>query len=116
MAAAKALLTAAGLLKPMSRQLKKSTATEHATSSSSTATEHATDVSRVHVALLQSITADRAASTDDVSRLPLTGLPMSTSELQASASEDGYFLGDNDLEKIVALLLDGSGFPIEPPY
>ena len=30
---------------------------------------------------------------------------MSTSKLQASASEDGFLLGDNDLEKIVALLL-----------
>ena len=88
MAAARALLTAAGLL-------KKSTATEHAPSSSSTATEHATSSSPL----------DSAASTDDVSRLPLTGLPMSTSKLQASASEDGYLLGDNDLEKIVALLL-----------
>jgi hypothetical protein len=111
--AAKALLTAAGVLQHNKKLLKKSTATEHATSSSSTATEHATfssppdpaaidratDVSRVHQALLQSI------STDDVSRLPLTGLPMSTSKLQASASEDGYLLGDNDLEKIVALLL-----------
>ena len=84
MAAAKALLSAAGLLKHNKKLLKKSTATEHATSSSP---------------------PDPAASTDDVSRLPLTGLPMSTSKLQASASEDGYLLGDNDLEKIVALLL-----------
>ena len=30
---------------------------------------------------------------------------MSTSKLQASASEDDFCLGDNDLEKIVALLL-----------
>ena len=30
---------------------------------------------------------------------------MSTSKLQASASEDGFLLGDDDLEKIVALLL-----------
>ena len=30
---------------------------------------------------------------------------MSTSKLQASASEDGFLLGDNDLERIVALLL-----------
>ena len=95
MAAAKALLNAAGLLKDNKKLLKKSTATEHATSSSSTATEHATSSSP----------PDPAASTDDVSRLPLTGLPMSTSKLQASASEDGYLLGDNDLEKIVALLL-----------
>ena len=95
MAAAKALLTAAGLLCSNKKLLKKSTATEHATSSSSTATEHATSSSP----------PDPAASTDDVSRLPLTGLPMSTSKLQASASEDGYLLGDNDLEKIVALLL-----------
>ena len=95
MAAAKALLSAAGLLKHNNKLLKKSTATEHATSSSSTATEHATSSSP----------PGPAASTDDVSRLPLTGLPMSTSKLQASASEDGYLLGDNDLEKIVALLL-----------
>ena len=89
------------------RLLEKSTATEHATSSSSTATEHATDVSRLHVALLQSMTPDRAASTDDVSRLPLTGLFSTSRPLlpAASASEDGYLLGDNDLEKIVALLL-----------
>ena len=84
MAAAKALLSAAGLLKPNTKLLKKSTATERATSSSQ---------------------PDPAASTDDVSLLPLTGLPMSTSKLQASASEDGFLLGDNDLEKIVALLL-----------
>jgi hypothetical protein len=84
MAAAKALLTAAGLLKPNTKLLKTSTATELATSSSQ---------------------PDPAASTDDVSLLPLTGLPTSTSKLQASASEDGFLLGDNDLEKIVALLL-----------
>ena len=73
MAAAKALLTAAGLPKPNTKLLKKSTATERATSSSQ---------------------PDPATSTDDVSLLPLTGLPMSTSKLHASASE-----------KIVALLL-----------
>ena len=77
MAAAKALLSAAGLLKHNKKLLKTSTATEHPTSSSSTATEH--------------------ASTDDVSRLPLTGLTMSTSKLQASTSEK--------IEKIVALLM-----------
>ena len=79
MAAAKALLIAAGLLKQNQKQLKKSSATERSTSSSSTATEH--------------------------SRLPLTGLPRSTSKLQASASEDAPLLEDYDLEKIVALLL-----------
>ena len=79
MAAAKALLIAAGLLKQNKKLLKKSSATERSTSSSSTATEH--------------------------SRLPLTGLPMSTSKPQASASEEAYLLGDNDLENIVALLL-----------
>ena len=84
MASAKALLSAAGLLKPNTKLLKESTATEHATSSSQ---------------------PDPAASTDDVPRLPLTGLCMSTSKLQASASEDDFCLGDNDLEKIVALLL-----------
>ena len=40
---------------------------------------------------------DPAASTDDVSFLPLTGLPMSTSKLQAAASENRFLLGDNDL-------------------
>ena len=80
MAAAKAMFTAEG-------SLKKSTATEHAPSASSTATEHATSSSPL----------DSAASTDDVSRLPLTGLTMSTSKLQASTSEK--------IEKIVALLL-----------
>jgi hypothetical protein len=84
MAAAKALLTAAGLLEPKTELLETSTATELATSSSQ---------------------PDPAASTDDVFLLPLTGLPMSTSKLQASASEDGFLLGDNALEKIVALLL-----------
>ena len=84
MAVTKALLSAADLLKPNTKLLKKITATERATSSSQ---------------------PDPAASTDDVSLLPLTGLPMSTSKLQASASEDGFSLGDNDLEKIVALLL-----------
>jgi hypothetical protein len=84
MAAAKALLTAAGMLKPKTRLSKTSTATEYATSSSQ---------------------LDSAASTDDVSLGPLTGLPMSTSKLQATASEDKLFLGDTDLEKIVALLL-----------
>jgi len=79
MAAAKALLIAAGLLKR-----KTSTATEHARSSSQ---------------------PDSAASTDDVSLWPLTGLPRSTSKLQASASVDDFSLGDDDLEKIVALLL-----------
>ena len=95
MAAAQALLSAAGLVKPNTKLLKKSTATERATSTSkSTATERAT------------------SSTDDVSLLPLTGLPMSTSKLQASAAEDSEMIGedcrtagDNDLEKIVALLL-----------
>ena len=89
MAAAKALLSAAGLLKQNKKLLKKSTATEHATSSSSTATEHATSASP----------PDPAASATGDSRLPLTGLPMSES------SENGYLLGHNDLEKIVALLL-----------
>ena len=78
--ATNALLSAAGLLNPDTKLLKISTATEHATSASSTATEHAP-----------------AASTDHVSRLPLTGLPKSTSERQRTIGED--------LEKIVALLL-----------
>ena len=76
----KPLPRAAGLLKHGTKLHKKSTATERATSASSTASEHAP-----------------AASTDDISRLPLTGLPMSTSELQTTIGED--------LEKIVALLL-----------
>ena len=89
MAAAKALLSASGLLKPNTKLLKNSTATELATSSSnSTATELATSSSQ----------PDPAASTDGVSRLPLTGL-------QGFASEDGFLLGDNDLTKTVALLL-----------
>ena len=67
--AAKKLLSAAGLLDRDTKLLKMSTATEHAP----------------------------AASTDDVSRLPLTGLAMSTSELQNTIGKD--------LEKIVALLL-----------
>ena len=71
MAAAKALLIAAGFLKQNKKLVKKSSATERSTSSSSTATEH--------------------------SRLPLTGLPMSTSKLQAAASENRFLLGDNDL-------------------
>ena len=82
MALAKALFAAAGLTRA---------ATEHASfSSRSTATEHATDP---------------ADSTEDVTLRRLTEPPMSTSKLQASASEDAYLLGDNDLEKIVALLL-----------
>ena len=59
MAAVQALLSAAGVLKPNTKLLKKSTPTEHATSSSqpAEATEHA------------------------VSRLPLTGIRMSVSQL-----------------------------------
>ena len=86
--ATNALLSAAGLLNPDTKLLKISTATEHATSASSTATEHAP-----------------AASTDDVSRLPLTGLPMSTSELETTIGED--------LENCRTASVDGSGFPIE---
>ena len=40
---------------------------------------------------------DPAAFTNDVSFLPLTGLPMSTSKLQAAASENRFLLGNNDL-------------------
>ena len=78
MAAVQALLSAAGVLKPNTKLLKKSTATEHATSSSqsdpattSNATEHA------------------------VSRLPLTWIQMFTSKHHAQLL----------LEKIVALLV-----------
>ena len=98
-AVAKAMLSAAGLLKPNTKLLKKSTATEHATCSSqpdpaafiSTATELATSSSQ----------PDPAASTDDVFRLSLTGL-------QRSASGNSFvnmISWNNDLEKIVALLL-----------
>ena len=71
MAAAKALLSAVATARAKTNTtlLKKSTATEHARS-----------------------------STGDVSRLPLTGL-------QGSDSENGFVLNDNDLEKIVSLLL-----------
>ena len=106
MAAAKALLTAAGLLKPpkTSKTPKTSTATEHtelswnhtalatALATTSTATEHAAS----------SFQLDPAATTDDVALGPLTGLSISTPRW---SSEDGLFLGDPDLEKIVALLL-----------
>ena len=106
MAAAKALLTAAGLLKPpkTSKTPKTSTATEHtdlswnhtalatALATTSTATEHAAS----------SFQLDPAATTDDVALGPLTGLSISTPRL---SSADCLFLGDTDLEKIVALLL-----------
>ena len=58
----------------------------------STATEHAASSSQL----------DPAATTDDVALGPLTGLSISTPRW---SSEDGLFLGDPDLEKIVALLL-----------
>ena len=92
MASAKALLAAAGVLKPST-----STATEHAAKlpKTSTATEHATSSSQ----------PDTAASMEDAPLRPLTGLPMSTSKPQASASLDYFSLGDSDLEKIVALLM-----------
>ena len=93
MAVAKALLCAAGtlegLLEKKTELIEKSTARAHALSSSSTATEHATSA----------IPPDPAASATGDSRLPLTGLP------RLEASENGYLLGHNDLEKIVALLL-----------
>ena len=83
MALAKALFAAAGLIRA---------ATEHASfSSRSTATEHATDP---------------ADSTEDVTLRRLTEPPMSTSKLQASASEEcDLAFEEEDLEKIVALLL-----------
>ena len=62
-------------------RLEKSTATEHATSSSSTATEHATSSSR----------PDPAASTNEISFF-------------LGSNEDRFLLGDNDLHKIAALL------------
>ena len=90
MSAAKALLSASGALKKSTSAsciLKKSAATERATSSG---------------VLKKSTATERATSS---SLLPLTGLPVSTSKQQASASDDGFLLGDDDLEKIVALLL-----------
>ena len=91
--AAKALLCAAGtvegLLEKKTELMKKSTARAHAVASSSTATEHATSASP----------PDPAASATGDSRLPLTGLP------RLESSENGYLLGNKDLEKIVALLL-----------
>ena len=78
MAAAKALLAAAGLLKPCSRSKTKQPNT-------SAATEHATSSDEVTLRI-------------DVKVRPLTGLSTST-------SEDGALLADDDLEKIVALLL-----------
>ena len=77
MAVARALLKAAGLLKPKTKQPDTSAATEHATSS------------------------DQVALRIDIAVRP----PTLTSSEQASASEDGALLGDDDLEKIVALLL-----------
>ena len=82
MAVAKALLCAAGtvegLLEKKTELMKKSTATEHASSASP---------------------PDPAASVTGDSRLPLTGLP------RLESSENDYLLGNKDLEKIVALLL-----------
>ena len=75
MAAARALLTAAGLLKPKTKLSKTSTATEHSTSSSQ---------------------LDPADSTDVKSR---------RSKLQAAASESGFWLEDDALNNIVALLM-----------
>ena len=102
MAAAKALLAAAGFLHSTATEHaakpNTSTATEHAAKlpNTSTATEHATSSSQL----------DTAASTKDVPRWPLLyGLPMSTSKPRASASEDDFPSGDSDLGKIVALLL-----------
>ena len=103
MSVAKALLSASGVLKKRTSAsgiLKKSAATERATSSGvlkkSTATERATSSS----------TATERASTDHVFRLPLTGIPSpSTATERASDVGDGFLLGDDDLEKIVALLL-----------
>ena len=103
MSAVKALLSASGVLKKRTSAsgiLKKSAATERATSSGvrkkSTATERATSSS----------TATERASTDHVFRLPLTGIPSpSTATERASDVGDGFLLGDDDLEKIVALLL-----------
>ena len=102
MAAAKALLAAAGLL--------HSTATEHAAKpNTSTATEHAAKLPKTSTATEHATSAsqlDTAASTKDVPRWPLLyGLPMSTAKPQASASEDDCSIGDSDLGKIVALLL-----------
>ena len=78
--------------KPKIRPPKTSTATEHSTPfKTSTATEQPpkTSTATEHCCWSGS----------------LTGLPKSTSKLQASASEDGLFPGDNELEKIEKLLL-----------
>ena len=98
MAAAGALLSAAGLLK-----CTKITATERATrTSKSTATEHATRT-------FKSTATERATSSTD--HFSWTGIPKSTSNPQEStASVDGWgsgyiAIGDSDLDKIVALLL-----------
>ena len=98
MAAAAALLSAAGLLK-----CTKITATKRATrTSKSTATEHATRTSK-------STATERATSSTD--HVSWTGIPKSTSNPQEStASVDGRgsgyrVIGDSDLDKIVALLL-----------
>ena len=81
----RALIREARKLKPTddasrldtTKPVKKSTATERATSSSQ---------------------PDPAVSTDDVSRLPLTGLP-------DSVLHDSVALNDKDLDKIVSLLV-----------
>ena len=105
MAAAKALLSAAGLLKPKTKGIATkhsksgSTATEHAASPALTAKEHAASSS-------QSGSTATEHATEDVPRQPLPGFPKSKSKPQSTAtehaSEDAFFLGDNDLEKIVA--------------
>jgi len=131
MAAADALISAAGLVKSNTKLLKKSTATERATPTfKSTATERATSSTnhrlvKPNTKLLKKSTATERAtptskstateratsSTDHVSFLPLTGVPKPTSKRQEStASVDGsgfgyIAIGDSDLEKIVALLL-----------
>ena len=88
MAAAKALLAGAGLLPARAR-----IATEHAPAPS---TEHAPAPSTVP----QSIATEHAQAKDE-KRRPLTGLPKLTSDVGALDTE----LGDDALEKIVALLL-----------
>ena len=115
MAAAIALLTAAGMLP---------NATERAKSSSQRATERPTTSGNATERATSSSQLDPAASL-----WPRTGIPKSRgrpplkrsswpplqSQQQASASEDGFLIGDADLEKIVALLLWMSQDPSEDP-
>ena len=108
--AAAALLAAAGMLKRKTKLPKTSTATELATSLSAAAGAAAAAAGAAGAAAA-AVAAAVASSTDDVLHTrfltleaaalrPLTGLTY-----QVSTSEAGFCLGNDDLEKIVALLL-----------